>query len=139
MNLLIAPAIVILFIIIVVVPRRSRMKKKNLAILEQAGEKLEEVPIKQMKNITGVNSFIDSNYVLFFCTATGFKLYDIKTVKSVEIVSQRISGNRTYCLCLKDADGKFIGKELSFASSKEASAMQEFVLKYMDKYSESIQ
>ena len=139
MNIFIVPLVVIAIIILLVVPRRAHMKKKNLAILEQASEKLEEIPIKQPKNITGVKSFIDSNYVLFYCTATGFKLYDIKTVKSAEITSQRINGSRYYYLCLKDADGKFIGKELSYVSQKDATAMQEFVLKYMDKYSDENQ
>ena len=133
--ILIFPAILILIILLVVVPRRASMKKKNLAILEQAAEKLEEIPIKTQQNITGVKSFIDSNYVLFYCGVTGFKQYDIKKVNSVEIVSERIQGSRTYCLFLNDAAGETVEKGLNFASQRDAEAMKEFIMKYVTKYS----
>ena len=136
MPFLIVLGVFILIILLVVVPRRKKMKEKNLAILAEAKGKLEEVPIKQPKNITGVNSFIDENYVLFYCTTLGFRKYDIKQVKKLEVVSQRINGSRSYYLCFKNASGDEIEKSLYFASDKQVEAMQTFVQKYIDKIAE---
>lgn len=65
----------ILLILLLVVPRRAKMKKREMAILAEAGKKLEDAPIKQ-KNITGETNFIDENYILFYCHPTGYALPD---------------------------------------------------------------
>lgn len=133
---ILVPAAVVILICLLIIPRRKKMKEKNLAILAEAGEKLEEVPIKMQKNITGVKSFIDSNYVLFYCTTTGFKKYDLKTVQQAKLVSQRMNGARYYYLCFRDADDKAIGKDLCYPSGKQAEEMLAFVQKYLQKYNE---
>lgn len=130
--ILIGPVIIICIILLIVIPRRKKMKAKQMAILAEAGKKLEDAPIKS-KNITGETNFIDENYMLFYCHPTGYVKYDIKEVKSMDILSQRINGNRTYYLCFKNSDGTDSGKGIHFASLKQAEKMQDFVQKYVDK------
>ena len=50
--ILIGPVIIICIILLIVIPRRKKMKAKQMAILAEAGKKLEDAPIKS-KNITG--------------------------------------------------------------------------------------
>lgn len=121
-----------LLIFIVTIPVRKKKKAKNQVNLAESGEKLEEVPIKTPK-INNGNSYIDVNYVMFYNTSTAIEKYDLKEVKSTDILSQRIQGNRTYYLVMKDANGNDVGKGLFYASRKQAEIMQEFVQKYIDK------
>lgn len=119
-------------IFLITSPIRKKKNAKNQEIMAESGEKLEEVPIKTLK-INGGNSYIDVNYVLFYSTSLGIQKYDIKNVKSLKIISQRIRGNRTYYLCLEDENGNGVGKGLYYPSLKQAEKMQMFIQKYIDK------
>ena len=121
-----------ILIFLVTAPIRKKKKAKNDAILAESGEKLEEIPYKTAP-VNGGNGYIDVNYVLFYGFPMGVEKYDIKTVKNTEITSQRIQGQRSYWLTLKDASGNNVGKSINFPFLKDAENVQAFIQKYIDK------
>ena len=122
----------IAFILLVTTPLRMKKKKNAQAVIAESGARLEDVPVKTLK-VNGGNSYIDVNYVLFYNCVTSIEKYDIKTVKSTEITSERIQGNRHYYLSLKDVNGNSVGKGIYLASQKEAETLQAFIQKYINK------
>lgn len=125
------------FIFLVTTPIRKKKNAKNKAILAESGEKLEEIPYKTAP-VNGENGYIDVNYVLFYGFPMGIEKYDIKTVKNTEIISQRIQGERSYWLVLKDANGNKVGKDINFPFLKDAENVQAFIQKYIDKIASGI-